>query len=95
MPLALRNLCLFFLPGWGLLGDGPAPVQELDSKGPGKLPASFKGPCLGGPSAPAPPLGPPAVGGEGKGRYHPDSPAHLAGAEQVPASQRLKLFSGP
>lgn len=57
MPLALRNLCLFFLPGWGLLGDGPAPVQELDSKGPGKLPASFKGPCLGGPSAPAPPLG--------------------------------------
>lgn len=57
MPLALRNLCLFFLPGWGLPGDGPAPVQELDSKGPGKLPASFKGPCLGGPSAPAPPLG--------------------------------------
>lgn len=47
----------FFLPGWGLPGDGPAPVQELDSWGPGKLPASLKGPCLGGPTAPAPPLG--------------------------------------
>lgn len=47
MPLALRNLCLFFLPSWGHPGDGPAPVQELDSWGPGKLPASLKGPCLG------------------------------------------------
>ena len=56
-PLALRNLCLFFLPGWGLPGDGPAPVQELDSWGSGKLPTSLKGPCLGGPTAPAPPLG--------------------------------------
>ena len=47
----------FFLPGWGLPGDGPAPVKELYSWGPGKMPTSFKGPCLGGLSPPATPLG--------------------------------------
>lgn len=46
-----------FLPKWGLLGDGPAPVKELDSRGPGKMLASFKGPCLGGLLPPATPLG--------------------------------------
>lgn len=47
----------FFLPGWGLLGDGPAPVKELYSQGPEKMPASFKGPCLGALWPPATPLG--------------------------------------
>lgn len=35
----------FFVPSWGLPGDGQAPVKELDSWGPGKVPTSTKGPC--------------------------------------------------
>lgn len=45
-----------FCPQWGLLGDGQAPVKELDSWGPGTVPASPKGPCLGGRLHPATPL---------------------------------------
>lgn len=55
MLLALRNLCLFFSPAGASRVMGQ-PQQELDSWGPGKLPASFKGPCLGA-LAPCPPLG--------------------------------------
>lgn len=34
VPLALRKRCLFFLPGWGLQGNGPAPMKELSCWGP-------------------------------------------------------------
>lgn len=47
----------FLVPCWGLLGDGQAPVKELDSREPGEVPISPKGSCLGGLLHPATPLG--------------------------------------
>lgn len=45
VPLALRKRCLFFLPGWGLQGNGPAPLKELSCWGsPRKVPASPRRP---------------------------------------------------
>lgn len=58
VSLALRKLCLFFFPGWGLPSNGPAPVKGLSAWAPGKVPASpAPGTLPRGPKHPTTPLG--------------------------------------